>query len=588
MGLFDYRWLSLIGITKVPTAPWKKYYNINSMRLNLKDENIYNHLLKSIRTHRYQDCTAIEYFGNSITYDQLIEKINKCADNFLSLGIKKFDIVTIISANIPEAIVAFYALNKIGAVSSMLHPLLSQNEIKDILNEYESQYVIVIDTVIKKIDKIIKKTNVKKVIVVSPADSMNLFTKIGYKLFNRNKDKLENTDKYIKWKKFSKLHKENNKHVNIVKKDDPAVIFQSGGTTGTPKGIVLSNGNINASTTATLNALPDLKKGDSLLGIMPIFHGYGLEVSINDAFCFGAKVILIPQFKADKIHELINKYKPNILVGVPTLFEAITTNPNMDKVDLSYLKYVISGGDSLNKERIERINGFLYDHGANISVIQGYGLTEAVAVNCVDIRDFTHPGTVGIPLPGVYVSIFTPGTDQEVDYGEDGEICICGPTVMLGYYGNEAETNLVLQHHRDGNVWLHTGDIGSMNKNGFVTYKQRLKRMIISSGYNVYPAQIEEVLEKHEAIDAVSVIGVPHKYKIEVPKAFVVLKKGYKLNDKLKEDIIKHCKKNLAIYAVPKEYVALDKLPKTIVGKVDFTKLRDRALREMERRNGKN
>lgn len=588
MGLFDYRWLSLIGITKIPKTPWRKYYNSKIMKLDLKDENIYKYLLKRIKKNKCYDSVAFEYYGTKITYEELVEKIDSCADNFLSLGIKKFDIITIISANIPEAIISFYALNKIGAVCNMLHPLLSQNEIKNILNQYETKYVITIDTIVNKIDKIIKKTHVKKVIVVSPANSMSLFTKIGYKIFNRDKEEIINTDRDIKWKEFTKLKNKNKKFVNVVKKDDPAVIFQSGGTTGTPKGIVLSNGNINASTTATLNALTDLKKGDKLLGIMPIFHGYGLEVSINDALCIGATIVLIPQFKANEIHKLIKKYDPNILVGVPTLFEAITMDPNMDKIDLSHLKYVISGGDSLNRERIEKINSFLYDHGSNVSVIQGYGLTEAVAVNCVDIRDFTHPGTVGIPLPGIYMGIFAPGTDQEVDYGEDGEICICGPTVMLGYYENEAETNLVLQHHRDGNIWLHTGDIGSMNKNGFITYKQRSKRMIISSGYNVYPAQIEEVLEEHEAIDAVSVIGIPHKYKIEVPKAFVVLKKGYRLNQALKDDLIKHCKKNLAIYAVPKEYVALDKLPKTVVGKVDFNKLREKSLKEMERKNGKN
>ena len=576
MGLFDYRWLSFIGIKKLPKAPWKKYYKNELMRINLKEENIYEHLLKSIIKGKYQNNIAISYFNNDITYEELIWKIDKCADKFISLGVKKFDIVTIISANIPEAVISFYALNKIGAVSNMLHPLLSQNEIKNILKEYESKYVIVIDSILTKIEKTIKKIPVEKVIVLSPSDSMGILSKVGYKILNfRNKDiKIKNKFKYIKWKQFLQIKDSFNTDLNIVHKDDPAVIFQSGGTTGTPKGIVLSNGNINASTIATLNALPDLNKKDSLLGIMPIFHGYGLEVSINDALCFGAKIVLIPKFKADKMHRLLLKYKPTILVGVPTLFEALTNNKNIDNIDLSYLKYVISGGDSLNKERLEKINNFLHDHNANTIVIQGYGLTEAVAVNCVDRKEISKPGTVGIPLPGIYIGIFEQNTENELPYGQDGEICICGPTVMLGYYGNEAETNLVLRHHKDGNVWLHTGDIGTMDSSGFITYKQRLKRIIISSGYNVYPSQIEEVLEKHEAVEAVSVVGVPHKYKVEVPKAFIVLKKGYKLDDKLKEDIIAHCKKNLAAYSIPKEYVALDKLPKTIIGKVDFNKLR--------------
>ena len=295
------------------------------------------------------------------------------------------------------------------------------------------------------------------------------------------------------------------------------------------------------------------------------------------------EVILIPLFKASKFHELLIKYKPSVLVGVPTLFEALTTNKNMHKVDLSNLKYVISGGDTLNKKRVENINDFLHRHGAKTNMIQGYGLTEAVAAACVDLRDASRPGTIGIPWPGIYVGIFEPNEDKEVPYGQDGEICICGPTVMLGYYDNEAETSIALKHHRDGNIWLHTGDIGSMDEHGFVTYKQRLKRIIVSSGYNLYPSQIEEVLEKHDAIDAASVIGIPHPYKIEVPKAYIVLKKGYKFNDKLKEEIINYCKKNLAIYSVPKEYEVLDKLPKTVIGKVDFKLLKEKALKEMEK-----
>ena len=411
---------------------------------------------------------------------------------------------------------------------------------------------------------------------------MNIFLKIAYKIKTaKNKIKFPYGKKrYIKWNKFMRINVKGVRNTNDPKKDDPAVIFQSGGTTGTPKGIVLSNGNINASTIAALRAYPDLNKKDRILGIMPIFHGFGLEVSINDAFCCGAEVVLIPLFKASKFHELLIKHKPTVLVGVPTLFEALTKNKHMARVDLSKLKYVISGGDTLNKQRVEDINSFLHEHGSDTNMIQGYGLTEAVAAACVDLRDNSRPGTIGIPWPGVYIGIFKPNSDIKVPYNEDGEICICGPTVMLGYYNNEIETSLVLKHHKDGNIWLHTGDIGSMDKDGFVTYKQRLKRLIVTSGYNVYPSQVEEVLEKHESVEKASVIGIPHPYKVEVPKAFLVLKKGYKLTEELQEDLNKHCKKNLAVYAVPREYEVLDKLPKTIVGKVDFNKLREREMRK--------
>ena len=419
---------------------------------------------------------------------------------------------------------------------------------------------------------------------------MNLLLKTLYnvKTFKtKYKIKTNFSSKYMSWNKFMKLKNKNLYYDKIALKDDPALILQSGGSTGTPKGIVLSNGNVNASTVAAINAYPDLCKDDRILGIMPIFHGFGLEVSINDAFCVGAEVVLIPTFKASEFHKLLIKHKPTVIVGVPTLFEALTTNKNMDNVDLSNLKYVIAGGDTLSKKRVENINDFLHRHKAKTNMIQGYGLTEAVAAASVDLRDLSRPGTIGVPWPGIYIGIFKPNTDIELDYDSDGEICICGPTVMLGYYNNEAETNLTLKHHKDGNIWLHTGDIGSMDKDGFITYKQRLKRMIISSGYNVYPSQIEEVLMTHDAVLNVSVIGIPHPYKKEIPKAYIVLKKGYKKSEELKEELIKLCKKNLAVYSVPKEIEFMDSLPKTVVGKVDFNKLREKSIRLEKINNGK-
>ena len=245
----------------------------------------------------------------------------------------------------------------------------------------------------------------------------------------------------------------------------------------------------------------------------------------------------------------------------------------MDKVNLSTLKYVIAGGDTLNKARVTKINNFLHVHGANTNMMQGYGLTEAVAAVAVDLKYASKPGTIGIPWPGTYIKIVKPNTDEEVPYDTDGEICICGPTVMLGYYNNEKETNDALHIHKDGNIWLHTGDIGSMDKKGYITYKQRIKRMIVSSGYNVYPSQIEEVLEQHEAVLDSTVIGIPHPYKIEVPKAYIVLKNGYKNTTQIEKELKELCQKNLAKYSIPKEYEFRKSLPKTIVGKVDFRKL---------------
>lgn len=568
------KFLNLIGLKKKQNAPWQKYYQKKHMNIELSNESIYQYLKR--HALKYKKNIAIEYFGTNITYNEFLHKINACAKAFKNQGIRKGDVVSILSANIPEALIAFYALNKIGAVANMLHPLLSENEIKEALITYQTVMVVAMDLCYSKLKNIVNDTEVYKVIIISPKDAMPYFTKIGYELTKGRKiEKPHKDDTYILWKDFISLGKNSTKKVpdEPVKKDTPAVILQSGGTTGNPKGIVLSNGNFNAATIQAKIALPDLDDKDIVLGIMPIFHGFGLEVSINDAFNVGAKVVLIPSFKASEFDKLLTKHKPTVLIGVPTLFEALMTNERMTNVSLSDLKYVITGGDTLKKEKVNKINQFLHSHGAKTNFTQGYGMTEAVAAISFDLKYASHPGTIGIPWPGTYVQIVKPGTDEEVKPGEDGEICISGPTVMLGYYNNEKETNDALHIHKDGNLWLHSGDIGSMDKDGFITYKQRIKRMIITSGYNVYPSQIEEVLETHEAVLDSTVIGIPHPYKVEVAKAYIVLKKGYKETPKLKRELENLCKKNLAHYAIPKEFEFRNSLPKTIVGKVDFRKL---------------
>ena len=564
-----------IGIKRKPKAPWRKFYDKKHMNIIVPNMNIYEYFEK--HAERYMDNYAIEYFGTKITYREFLNQIDVCSRAYKSIGVRKGDVVSIISANVPEALISFYALNKIGAVCNMLHPMLSENEIKDILNKYSTVVLVALDITYSKIKNIIRDTEVYKTVILSAKDSMNIFMKIGYEFTQGYKvEKPRKNEHYIMWKDFIKYGENYPVEKSLsTGKDFPAAILQSGGSTGIPKGIVLSNGNFNAATIQAKIALPDLDSNDVILGIMPIFHGFGLEVSINDAFCVGAKVVLIPTFKASEFDKLLSKHKPSVLVGVPTLFEAMTNNERMDRVKLNNLKYVIAGGDSFNKQKVTKINNFLHEHGAQTNFTQGFGMTEAVAAVSFDLKYASRPGSVGIPWPGTYVKIVKPGTDEEVPYGTDGEICISGPTVMLGYYNDEKETNDALRIHKDGNIWLHSGDIGIMDKDGFITYKQRLKRMIISSGYNVYPSQIEEVLERHPAVLDSTVIGVPHPYKVEVAKAYIVLAKGYRDNASLRKELQELCAKNLAKYSIPTEWEFRKSLPKTIVGKVDFRKLQE-------------
>ena len=565
---------------KLIKTPWAKYYKKEDLKLKVPDISMYEALKEVVL--KYESRTAINYFGKKLSYREFLNLIDKAALAFRSQGVRRGDIVTICMPNTPEAMIAFYAINKIGAISNMIHPLSGEVEIKEYLTSTNSVMLVMIDVCYDKVKNIIKDTSVYKTIVVSARDSMPFFTGLGYQISQGFKIKgPTKSEAYLYWNDFLKKASGYNNLLDIkISRDDPAVILHSGGTTGKPKGIILSNGNFNALTEQAKIVFNDVEVGDRVLGIMPIFHGFGLGVSTIGPFILGCELIMVPQFNAKKFDKLLEKYKPNVIFGVPTLYEALAGTKN-DYLDLSGLKYAISGGDSLSRNLIKRVNDYLSSHNAKIKISQGYGMTESLAAVALSYGEAYREDSIGIPFPGNYIKIVTPETQEEVPYGEDGEICISGPTVMLGYLDNEKETNEMLQIHKDGMIWLHTGDIGMMDSNGILYYKQRLKRLIISSGYNIYPSHIEEVIEGHPSVLKCSVIGIPHPYKVEVPKAFIVLKNDYNPLT-VKASIKEYCKKNLASYAIPKEFEFRKSLPKTLIGKVDFKKLREEAVKDEE------
>ena len=566
---------------KLIKTPWAKYYKKEDLKLKVPDISMYEALKEVVL--KYESRTAINYFGKKLSYREFLNLIDKAALAFRSQGVRRGDIVTICMPNTPEAMIAFYAINKIGAISNMIHPLSGEVEIKEYLTSTNSVMLVMIDVCYDKIKNIIKDTSVYKTIVVSARDSMPFFTGLGYQISQGFKIKgPTKSEAYLYWNDFLKKASGYNNLLDIkISRDDPAVILHSGGTTGKPKGIILSNGNFNALTEQAKIVFNDVEVGDRVLGIMPIFHGFGLGVSTIGPFILGCELIMVPQFNAKKFDKLLEKYKPNVIFGVPTLYEALAGTKN-DYLDLSGLKYAISGGDSLSRNLIKRVNDYLNSHNAKIKISQGYGMTESLAAVALSYGEAYREDSIGIPFPGNYIKIVTPETQEEVPYGEDGEICISGPTVMLGYLDNEKETNEMLQIHKDGMIWLHTGDIGMMDSNGILYYKQRLKRLIISSGYNIYPSHIEEVIEGHPSVLKCSVIGIPHPYKVEVPKAFIVLKNDYNPLT-VKASIKEYCKKNLASYAIPKEFEFRKSLPKTLIGKVDFKKLREEEVKNEEK-----
>ena len=565
---------NLFKIKKDIPAPWKKYYDDNEFNIKIPNISIYEQIKRTCL--RYPNSVAIEYLGNKIKYKKFLKKIDRCAISFKYNGVKKGDIISICLPNVPEALICLYALNKIGAIGNMIHPLSAEEEIKESLISTKSKYLVMIDMFYSKVKNIISSTNVKKVIFVSASNSMKFYMKLPYKIMNIKKYEHYHLNKlYTNWFLFNlKSLFVNKKNIKFKKytKNTPAVILHSGGTSGKPKNVVIQNRAFLLLTEQDKVIVKNMNVGEGCLAIMPNFHGFGLAVSMHVQIACGYKCILVPTFDPKKFDVLLNKTKPSIIFGVPTLFEALINSNNVKNLDLSNLKYVISGGDTLPKTLEDDVNRYLIKHNADTIITQGYGLTEALSAICLGTKKINKSGSIGIPMPGNYIKIINPVTRERCKYNEVGEICIHNKALMLGYLNNETETNEALQMHDDGHIWLHTGDLGYMDEDGFTFYKGRSKRMIICSGYNVYPSHIESVIESHPAVLQCSVVGMPHPYKKEVPKAFIVLKSGFH-GLFIKNEIKEFCKKNLEHHMVPYKFIYRKSLPKTKIGKVDFRKL---------------
>ncbi len=576
-------------MSKYIKAPWRKFYGEEKEHLEYPNFSAYK--LIEYTASKHLNNISYNYYGNKKTYHEFLKQIDEVARSLKAIGVKHKDVVSICMPNTPEGIIAFYAANKIGAIASMIHPLSAENEIKHYLTISKSEWLITIDFAYDKVSHILSDTKVKKVVTVSVSESMPPLIKSIYTATNTttnltkaikalnpinyiNGENHENNDKKMSWKDFIRVGKEYTKEIDDdFKGKDVAAILYSGGTTGTPKGVLLTNLNLNASAMQNFEHVACLRDKDKVLAIMPIFHGFGLSVCIHCVQYFGGTSILLPQFNAKTFDKIMKKYEPNVVVGVPTLFEAMLSNKNFTHMNLSYLTCVISGGDTLSTDLKQRFDDWLEKHHSPTTIREGYGLTECCAASCFTPLHYYRPGSIGIPYPDTYYKIVQEGTEKELPYGMSGEIVIHGPTVMNGYIRNRKETRQTLRKHRDGRIWLHTGDEGMMDKDGFVYFKGRLKRMIITSGYCVYPNNIENVIDSHPEVSMSCVIGIPHPYKVTVAKAFVVLKDPSKQSEELLASIKELVEKNLARFSWPYEYEFRTELPKTLVGKIAYNVL---------------
>ena len=560
-------------------TPWEASLGDVPMHLDYFEGTMFE-AVESI-AEKYPENVAFDFMGKSTTYRELVENIELCARALRAIGIRENDKLTIAMPNCPQAVYLFYAINLVGGIANMIHPLSAEKEITFYLKESESVAAVTLDQFYGKFQRARQGTKVNNLIIASIPDALSPVMKLGYHLTQGRKiEKLPADAPILRWKDFLRMHKSSANPKVHRNSDAPAVILYSGGTTGTTKGIVLTNKNFNALGQQVIATNPMFRPGDKMLAAMPLFHGFGLGVCVHTMLSQGGRCILVPRFTPGSYAKDLVKHRCNFIAGVPTLYEALLRLPDMDGADLSCLKGVFSGGDSLSIELKKKFDTFLYDHKATIQVREGYGTTETVTACCLTPTHIYKEGSIGLPFPDTYIKIVEPGTDREVPYGTEGEILLAGPTVMKEYMNHPEETAQTLRTHEDGLTWVYTGDLGTMDEQGFVFFKGRAKRMIVTSGYKVYPAQLENILDAHSMVQMSCIIGVPDPYKMQKVKAFVKLVPEASPTEETKQALMNYCREHIAKYAMPYDIEFREDLPKTLVGKVAYRVLEEEELKK--------
>lgn len=563
----------MINLKASAVKPWLKYYNKNDITEEVPKCTLYDYIFQNNKA--YLEDIALNYFDTNITFRQLFNNIRKTAMAYQNLGVKCGDIVTICSITTPEIVYSFYAMDLIGAVPNMVDPRTSIEGIREYIKEAKSKYVCVLNEAYNKIQAAISGTDAVKIVIVSPADSLKLVKRTAYNLTKR--DKNEYATNCLKWEHFI----ENGEGMVLepvpYSKEHCGAIVHTGGTTGLPKGVMLSDDAFNALAFQYGRSAITFKRKQKFLNVMPPFIAYGFACGIHLPLSLGMTSIIIPSIDPKKLAALILKYKPAHMCGVPEHYQILAKDKLMKHADISYLINSGSGGDAITIGAEREVNQFLKAHGSKYALAKGYGMTELCSTACTCMSDINKLGSVGIPLIKNTISAFKQGTDEELNVGEKGELCITGPTIMLGYYDRPEETSNVLHKHSDGKVWVHTGDSGYVDEDGFVFVDGRIKRIIIRhDGFKIFPSMIENIISTHPAVENCSVVAYPDKDNLQgkLPYVYIVLKNNVqKMQGQIIAEISQLCQEKLPEYAQPVGYRFCETLYYTSVGKIDYRKL---------------
>jgi long-chain acyl-CoA synthetase len=504
--------------------PWLRFYGRVPCSIDYPEITLYEAIAST--AGRVPDAIAWDFLDTTSSYRNFLAEIDRFANVLAALGLGRGQRFLISMPTSPQGIIAFYAANKLGAVPAMIHPLSTGPEIEQFLQASGARMALTLDAFYPTFAAVAPSLPIEHLILARIPDYLSARKRLGFWLTKGRKIRKVPSDRRVHW--WANLMSSRHEAVQRVptSTNDPAAILFSGGTTGTPKAIMLSNRNFIAES-LQLAAWAEMKESDSILAILPIFHGFGLGACVNAFLMAGAKSILVPVFNAKSLANLIRKKRPTVLAGPPTLFDALIKDRSFRKSDLSCLRGTVCGADTLPGPLRDRFNSLLRDRGSNAQLVEGYGLTESVTGIMGSPMNENREGSIGIPFPDMLAKICKPGTTEEVAPHEEGEICISGPAVMLGYLDDPAATAETLKAHADGRTWLHTGDLGTMDEDGFFHFRMRLKRMIKCSGFNVYPTQVEAVLYQHPLVAQACVVGIPDPVTGERVKAYIVLKDAW-------------------------------------------------------------
>lgn len=561
---------------------WQRQYDYVPVHPQYAEGTLYEQFCRSAYKNRYK--SAIDYFGASVRYDKLLARVDTLANALVNLGIKAGDRICICLPNMPDAAALFYAASRIGAVSVMVHPLSATDELEEFIRQTQARALFIMDVAYKKHASMLEKIKMHNVVCCSMWEDAPVFKRSVIKRVVLKKAGLSAVpDVPMSLKELISHNDYDCPFPPVVmdpKKDTAAILF-SGGSSGTPKGICLSAYNFAALAGQVYCQIEHWPEEPRMLAILPFFHGFGLGVCMHAALIYGMTSLMVPQFNAKDFASMLRKKKPHIITGVPTLYEALLREKKLKKTDLSFLKGVFVGGDACPPSLKKRFDEFLKDHGASVTLKEGYGLTETVTACVVTPPKREKRGSIGVPLPDVYVKICAIDSLKEMPTDEMGEIVITTPTLMLGYL-DERETKRVLVQDENGTTWLRTGDIGKMDQEGYLYFAGRIKRIVKVSGFPVYPAKIEQTIEGFSGVARCCCVAVPDDYKMNVIKAIIQPDSMPENPQAFVSDILNSCRKTLNVYARPRVVELMQMLPTTKVGKVDWKALQ---RREYERRN---